>query len=101
MRHEPTLVDRIARKTAREMIVDATVRHFVECQLDHLQHTVARPTPPNAQQKLHVHRVREFRRMAETAVRKIERAFELRRGVVQKLDAQLSPPVAPAGCSDE
>ncbi|HEY4748132.1 MAG TPA: hypothetical protein VIH38_11215 [Steroidobacteraceae bacterium] len=39
MRHQPALVDRIAREAAAEVIVDAALRHAVEGELDGLEKT--------------------------------------------------------------
>ena len=83
MRHQPFLVDRIAREAAAEVIVDAAVRHALERELDHL--IEARVVAPHAGAPQHFKHgaLRKFRRAAEAAVHRIEHARDRGRGGVE------------------
>src|SRR6185369_9106154 len=47
MRHEPALVDRIAMKTAAELIVNAAAGHLVECYCDDAEQVVVARAMPH------------------------------------------------------
>ena len=71
---QPALVDRIAMKSASELIVHPAGGHPVEREGDHVQQILVRPPLPHVQQQSQVHRVRKLRRGAKPTVRRIERA---------------------------
>ena len=96
MRHQPALVDRVAREAAAEMVVDAALADPLERDLDCRE--VARPLPslprlrgrvreggslPGPPQKFEQHRLREFRRAANAAVHGVDQAAELLRRAVE------------------
>ncbi len=87
MRHQPLLVDRIAREAAAEMIVDSTLAHARERKLDGAEIAPVVHALPGAPEEFEHHGLREFRRAAHAAVDGIDhagdlvgRAIELRRG---------------------
>jgi len=59
--HEPLLVDRVAVKSAPEVIVDAAARHAREHALDHVERALVFTHVGVGQQGLEVGRIRELR----------------------------------------
>src|SRR5262245_5902410 len=83
MRHQPALVDRVAREPAAEVIVDAALADALERDLDRREIALlagALPCPP---QEFEQHAVREFRRAAQAAMHGIDQAAELLRSAVE------------------
>src|SRR3954447_20556382 len=76
MRREPPLVDRIAREAAAEMVVDAAKRHSLERDEDAVPRLGAARAAGIAGEELDHHRVWEFRRAGEAAMRRVEGADE-------------------------
>ncbi len=74
MRHQPALVDRIAREAAAEVIVDAALRHAVEGELDNFGEPSLVGPRIGAPQHLQRGALREFGRAAKSAVDRIEYA---------------------------
>ena len=83
MRHEPALVDRIARETAAEMIVNPALADMVQSDIDGGEITGFAGAQAGAPQKLEQSRLREFWRAARAAIRRIDHAAELTRGIVE------------------
>ena len=96
VRHQPALVDRIAREAAAEMVVDAALADVVEGDLDGSEITSPLPSVPRlrgrvrvgaalpgAPQQLEQRGLRKFRCAAGAAVHRIDEAAELARGVVE------------------
>src|SRR5260221_2736794 len=77
MRHEPTLVDRIAREAAAEMIVDAALANASEREVRRRETSAVVLAFPRAPQKFQHHRLRKFGRAAYAAVDRIDYAQEL------------------------
>ena len=83
MRREPTLVHRVARKTAAEMVVDAALADMIEGDLDGgkiARFAGAQAGPP---EQLEQSGLGEFRRTARAAIDGIDDAAELPRGIVE------------------
>src|SRR6516162_6614708 len=74
MRHQPALVDRIAREAAAEMIVDAALADAGEREFDRTEIAPVVQAPPGAPQELEHRRLWEFRRSAHAAVDRIDHA---------------------------
>ena len=77
VRNHPVLIDRVARKTAAHVVVDATFAHPPQGERSHVQRLlirlcVVRARAPVAQQPFDRLRVREFRRAAEATVATVE-----------------------------
>ena len=83
MRHQPALVDRIAREAAAEMIVDAALADVVERDLDGGEVARFAGAQARAPEKLEQRGLRKFRRAARAAIDRIDDAAELARGVVE------------------
>ena len=77
MRHEPSIVGRIAREAAAQMVVDAALRNMVECQKDALAQRVATRPLPGPPEKVEAGRLREFWRGAEAAIHAVEPLLQL------------------------
>ena len=93
MRHEPSLVGRIARIAAAEMIVDAAFGHFGQRQFDEI--AVGRVGQPRAgaPEQFENGRIRKFRRPGEAAMDGVDEAGDLRRETSNC--ARLIPPPPP------
>ena len=76
MRREPALVDRIAGEAAAEMVVDAAERHPLERDEDAVPRLGVARAAGVAGEELDHHRIREFRRAGEAAMRRVEGADE-------------------------
>ena len=76
MRHEPALVDRIAREAAAEVVVDAALADALERVLDQLEEALVAGAQPRPPDQLVERRIGEFRRAAKPAVGRIERAAD-------------------------
>ena len=83
MRHQPTLIDRVAGKAAAEMVVDAAFADVVEGDLDRGEVARLAGAQSAAPQKLEQRRLREFRRAARAAIDRIDEAAKLPRGIVE------------------
>ena len=83
MRHQPALVDRVAREAAAEMIVDAALADALERDLDRREVALLAGALPRPPQEFEQHAVREFRRAADAAMHGIDQAAELLRGAVE------------------
>src|SRR5262249_3108515 len=77
MRHEPALVDRIAREAAAEMIVDAALANASERELHRREAAVVLRAFARAPQKFQHHRLRKFWCAAYAAVNRVDYAQEL------------------------
>ena len=76
MRHEPALIDAVAREAAAEMVVDAALSDPRQRELDRLARVdepVAKSGAPQERKEL---RLREFRRAANPAMDRIDRGHE-------------------------
>ena len=87
MRHQPALVDRVAREAAAEMVVDAALAHMGEGELDELEEARLVAPLPGAPQKLEHRALRKFRRAAEPTIDVIEGATDRGRGGVELVRA--------------
>src|SRR5258708_4272418 len=76
MRHQPALVDRVARKAAAEMIVDAALADALERVLDQLEIALVAAAQSGAPDQLIERGIGEFRRSAQAAVRGVEGAAQ-------------------------
>ncbi len=83
VRHQPALVDRVAREAAAEMIVDAALADALERQLDRPEVALLAGALARPPQEFEQHALREFRRAADAAMRGIDQAAELLRGAVE------------------
>src|SRR5215468_7440763 len=83
MRHQPALVDRIARETAAEVIVDAASAHVVERQFDQVEKAVLPSPQPGAPEVFQHRGLRKLRRTAQAAVRLVDHAAKLRSPVIE------------------
>src|SRR6516164_5398561 len=77
MRHQPALVDRIARETPAEMVVDAALADAVKREFDRTEIALVVHALSGAPQKLEHHRLGKFRRPAHAAVDGINHAGDL------------------------
>src|SRR5215831_9096809 len=87
MGHQPALVDRIARETSAEMVVDAALADAVKRELDRTEIALVVHALSGAPQELEHRRLGKLRRPAHAAVDRIDhpgdlagRAIELGRG---------------------
>jgi hypothetical protein len=76
-------------EAAAELIVHAALGHVVERGASHGESVVVVESAGEAQQQANFHRVREFRRVAETAVGRVEAAREFPAGVFENVGAKL------------
>ena len=83
MRDEPALVDRIARETAAEMVVDAALADVMKRNIDGAEIAGLAGAQAGAPQKFEQCRLRKFRRAARAAIDRIDDAAELLCGVVE------------------
>src|SRR5262249_38014452 len=83
MRHQPALVDRIARETTAEVIVDAALTHALERESDGAEVARLACALPGSPQEFEHGWLRKFRRAAQTAVRWVDHAAKLRRRAVE------------------
>ncbi len=84
MRHQPALVDAVAREAAAEMIVDAALGDVSQRELDRRERigeTEAQPRAPQQIQELHL---RKFRRAPDAAHHRIDRLHQAPRQVGQR-----------------
>ena len=88
MRHQPALVDRIAREAAAEMIVNAALAHMLERVLDRLEETRVAAARPGAPEEFEDRALRKFGRAAQTAVDGIEHVADLHRRRVELLEPE-------------
>ena len=73
MRHEPALVDAVAREAAAEMIIDAALGDARERDVhrfERIGEPIANAAPPQEAEEL---RLREFRRAPDAAIHRIDR----------------------------
>src|SRR5262245_65752918 len=77
MRHQPALVDRIAREAAAEMVVDAALADAGEREFDRTEIALVVQALASAPQELEHHRLREFGCPAHAAVDRINHAGDL------------------------
>ena len=68
MRHQPALVDRIAREAAAEMVVDAALAHALERVLDGLEEALVAGAQPGPPEHFQDRRLRKLGRAAQAAV---------------------------------
>ena len=88
MRHQPALVDRIARKAAAEMVVDAALAHALEAECSTVSKKRASPVRMPARQSMFQNgRLRKLGRPAQAAVDGIEHIADLLRGAVELVEA--------------
>jgi len=83
MRHEPAFVDRIARETAAEVIVDAALAHALEREVDGTVVACLACALSGPPQEFERHRLRELRRAAQAAMRWVDHAAHLCRRTVE------------------
>src|SRR4051794_23019120 len=83
MRHQPVLVDRIAREAAAEMVVDAALAHALETVLDGLEETLVAAAQTCPPQHFEDGRLRKLRRAAQAAVDLVEHVADLRRSRIE------------------
>src|SRR5204862_5639311 len=76
-RYQPALVDRVAGKSAAEVIIDAALANAGERELHGGAITRGARALPRAPQKLEHHRLREFWRAAHAAVDGVDHAGKL------------------------
>src|SRR5262249_23908208 len=95
MRSEPALVDRVARETAAEMIVDAALADVFEGELYGVEITRLAGALAGAPKKFEQHRLREFRRPAGAAVQRIDHIRKLARRTVEFGGADDDAPLRP------
>ena len=79
MRHEPALVDGVAREAAAEMIVDAALRDLRQRQVDRLGGCGIAEAESRAPQQPEELRLRKFRRAPDAAMHRIDRLHQPRR----------------------
>ena len=79
MRHEPFLVDAVAREAAAEMIVDAALRDLRQREVDRLERMRQPEAEARAPQKFEELRLRKFRRAPDAAMHRIDRLHQPRR----------------------
>src|SRR5262245_1074377 len=95
MRHEPALIDRIAREATTEMIVDTALANASERELHRRETAGVVRAFARAPQKFQHHRLRKFRRAAYAAVDRVDDAQELISGAIEvgcgNYDATLGP----------
>ena len=72
MRREPARIGRIARKAAAEMVVDAALRDRRQCARHSLAIRLAAGALPAAPQQFEDAALREFRRMPDAAVQRVD-----------------------------
>src|SRR6202035_5801478 len=100
MRHQPALVDRVAREAAAEMIVDAALADMIEADLDRgevARLAGAQSAPP---QQLEQSGWRNFRCAAGAAVDRIVEAAELPCRVVEFAQPDRGAAVAARRCGE-
>ena len=78
MRHEPSLVGRVAGETAAEMIVDAALRDMGEGEGDRLERSVEAVAQAGAPEEIEELRLRKFRRAFHAAIHGINDLHEPR-----------------------
>src|SRR5580704_12751779 len=83
MRHQPFLIDRIAREAAAQMVVDAALAHALKRELDQLEKARVAGAQAGAPDEFQHRALREFRRAAEPAIHRIERPGKRGRGQVE------------------
>jgi hypothetical protein len=88
MRHQPTLIHRVAGKAAAEMIVDAALADVVEGDFDGGEVAGLAGAQAGAPQQLEQRSLRKFRCSAGTAVDRIDDAAELARRVIELRGAE-------------
>ena len=92
MRHQPALVDRVAREAAAEMIVDAALADALERELDQREIALRRSVRwPARHRNSSIIGLRKFRRAAHAAMHRIDQAAELLRGAVELRRADHDP----------
>jgi hypothetical protein len=74
MRHEPDGINRIAMKTAAELVINAAVRHFHAGFQNNIQSRLIFRAVKISQKEFQRHRSREFRRAAKTPVGRVKSA---------------------------
>src|ERR1700745_1158271 len=77
MRHQPALVDRIARETSAGMAVDRALADAAKRELDRAEIALVVQAQSGAPQELEHRRLRKFRRAAHAAVDRIDHAGDL------------------------
>src|SRR3954447_3210169 len=87
MRHQPSLIDRIPREAAAEMIVDTALADALERQLDHREIALLPRAQAGAPEKFEHHGIRKFRCAAQAAIDRIDGAAELLRRAVELFPA--------------
>src|SRR5262249_9710237 len=83
MRHQPTLVDRVPREAAAEVVVDAAFGDMFEGQYDGVEKPRFAGALPGSPEKFEQHRLREFGRPARAVVDRIDAPGELLAGTVE------------------
>src|SRR5712672_3328194 len=76
MRDEPARVDRVARESAADLIVDSAAGHFAERIHDDLERFAGAGPFPVAKKEIEHHRRREFGSRAESAVLRVVALLE-------------------------
>src|SRR6202034_1176801 len=83
MRHEPALVDRVPRKAAAEVIVDAALADMGERDIDGGKVAGLAGAHTATPQQLEKRSLRKLRCSARSPIHRIDQAAELARGVVE------------------
>ena len=84
MRHEPALVDGVAREAAAEMIVDAALGDMGEREVDRLERIGEPVAQAGAPQQLEELGLRKFRRAADAAIDRIDRLHQTPREIGER-----------------
>src|SRR5690606_22878551 len=83
MRHEPALVDGVAREAAAEVVIDAALGHARERELHGVEIALIAGALAGPPEEFENGRLREFRRAAHAAVFAVEQAEEARGKLVE------------------
>ena len=71
MRDEPARIDRVARESAADLIVDSAARHFAEGIHGDLERLAGAGPLPVAKEEIEHHRRRKFGSRAESSVPRV------------------------------
>ena len=88
MRHEPALVDGIAREAAAEMIVDAAERHALQGQEEALLRLRRRCGGRTRERNSRIGGLRKFRGALQAAVLRVDERGEPRTAPVEVVEAE-------------
>src|SRR5579862_9606231 len=83
MRHQPSLIDRIARKTAAEMVVDAALANMIEGDVDGGEVALLAGAQAATPEQFEQGGLRKFRCAAGAAIDRVDDTAELPRRIVE------------------